>query len=182
MIEIQSPTRPGAGASAWREDPGAEARAQLVEVCKETWLKLAGDHGGHAAAFAAVAKQVGQLVEKVALLEEDGARQAPTGAVQGELPGPQAADEAGCLIRNTTSGVVHKVALGGMQWAPQAWRTVCGWRYGVRPHEPRVPMPESRKHTCERCFPEAWASGSGSSSSESSDGEGALGEGGQCGE
>ena len=82
------------------------------------------------------------------------------------------AEDPPAWVVNLTSGTTHKVMLGGTHNPPPSdWRTVCGWRYGVEPHQ-ACKQPGTNV-ACKKCLRRASISfftekASDSSSSDSS--------------
>ena len=61
---------------------------------------------------------------------------------------------AGSYVRNTLSGVVHRVALG-YPAAPETWSTSCGWLFALALRTEHVEeLPAHFKDLCKACRPE----------------------------
>ena len=54
-------------------------------------------------------------------------------------------------VRNVQSGVWHYVLQAGLGTPPTEWRTMCGWRFGLRPHALSTDPPGAEACWCDRC-------------------------------
>ena len=58
------------------------------------------------------------------------------------------------FVRNTKSGVIHKVLYGDVNARPDAWLTRCPWKFGLSTWAERCGSPEPGQSRCDKCFPD----------------------------
>ena len=73
------------------------------------------------------------------------------------LEGKQTGDKPP-YVRNSGTGVVHRVLVGAVDVPPALWATACPWKFGKALHAERCGPPGETDAICERCFPEIAAS------------------------
>eukprot|EP00439_Symbiodinium_sp_Y106_P022869 s2151_g2.t2 len=69
-------------------------------------------------------------------------------------------------IRRPRTGKIHKIAVDETANLPKAWRTSCGWPYGLRFFCRVTSAPAGSPHLCKRCFQESGVGGGSQSDSE----------------
>ena len=58
------------------------------------------------------------------------------------------------LVQNSSSKVMHKVAVGNQTPNPKLWKAVCGWRFAASGFTFHLDMPCACRR-CDRCFSDA---------------------------
>ena len=80
----------------------------------------------------------------------------------------EALPEQGC-VRNTKSGVVHRVLCANKDIPRNCWQARCPWKFGTSRDAERCEKPGKDEVRCERCFPENAATRLATAGAESED-------------